>query len=45
MAKRYGQIGSRVLREASDVLGRFEIPADTLKKSPKSAGLENVAEQ
>jgi hypothetical protein len=41
MAKRYGQIVSHALREASHVLGRFEIPVE----SPKSAELENVAEQ
>jgi hypothetical protein len=41
MAKRYGQIGSRAFREASHVLGRFKIPAE----SPKSAELENVAVQ
>ena len=35
MAKRHGHIGSQALREAADVLGRFEIPAGSLKKSPK----------
>ncbi len=45
MAKRYGHIGSQALREAADVLGRFEIPAGSLKKSPKSAEVENVAVQ
>jgi integrase len=45
MAKRYGHIGSQALREAADVLGRFKIPAGSLKKSPKSAEVENVAVQ
>jgi len=41
MAKRYGHIGSHALREAADVLGRFEIPVGSLKKSPKSAESES----
>jgi len=45
MAKRYGHIGSHALREAADVLGRFEIPQGSLKKSPKSPEAENVAVQ
>jgi integrase len=45
MAKRYGHIGSQALREAADVLGRFKIPAGSLKKSAKSAEVENVAVQ
>ena len=45
MAKRYGNLGSRALREAADVLGRFEIPVGSLKKSPQSAEVENVAIQ
>jgi hypothetical protein len=36
MAKRYGQIGQKALRDAMDVLGRREIEAGSLKKSPKS---------
>ena len=45
MAKRYGHIGSQALREAADVLGRTKIPAGSLKKSPKSTEVENVAVQ
>jgi len=45
MAKRYGHIGSQALREATDALGRFEIPVGSLKKSPKSTAMENVAVQ
>ena len=45
MAKRYGHIESQALREAADVLGRCKIPAGSLKKSPKSAEVENVAVQ
>jgi len=45
MAKRYGRIGSHALREAADVLGRFEIPLGSLKKSPNSAEVEDVAVQ
>ena len=37
MAKRYGHIGHRALRDAMDVLGSREIEAGSLKKSPKSA--------
>jgi hypothetical protein len=36
---------AKALREAADFLGRFEIPAGSLKKTPKSAELENVAVQ
>lgn len=45
MAKRYGHIGSKALRDAADVLGRVEIPAESLKKSPKSAEVRNAAVQ
>jgi hypothetical protein len=45
MAKRYGHIGSHALREAADVLGRFGIPLGSLKKSPKSGEVKNVAVQ
>jgi hypothetical protein len=38
MTKRYGHIGSLALREAADVLGRFEIPAGFRKKSPVGRG-------
>ena len=36
MAKRYGHIGQKALRDAMDVLCRGEIGAVSLKKSPKS---------
>ena len=42
MAKRYGHIGNQALRDAADVLGGTRIPADSLKKSPKSLETENV---
>jgi len=42
MAKRYGHIGSQALRDAADVLGAVRIPADSLKKSPKSEEAESV---
>jgi integrase len=45
MAKRYGHIGSRALREAADVLGRFEIPQGYPKKSPKSEEVERAPVQ
>ena len=45
MAKRYGHIGNQALREAPDVLGRFEILPGSLTKSPKSVEVENVAKQ
>jgi len=45
MAKRYGHIGNQALRDATDVLGRTEIPVGSLKKSPKSAESKNVAVQ
>jgi hypothetical protein len=45
MAKRYGHIGSHALREAADVLRRFEIPLGSLKKSPNLAEVEDVAVQ
>jgi hypothetical protein len=45
MAKRYGHIGNQALREAADVLGGVEIRLGSLKKSPKSAEVENVAVQ
>ena len=44
MARRYGHIGSQSLPEAADVLGRFEIPAGSLEKSPKSVEVENGKE-
>jgi integrase len=45
MAKRYGHIGNEALRTAADVLGRVEIPAESLKKSPKSPVAENASIQ
>jgi integrase len=42
MAKRYAHIGNKALRDAADVLGGTRIPADSLKKSPKSPEAENV---
>jgi integrase len=45
MAKRYGHIGSKALRDAADVLGRVKLPAESLKKSPKSPEAQNVAMQ
>ena len=41
MAKRYGHIGNKALREAADVLGGLKIPSESLKKSPKSAEAES----
>jgi integrase len=45
MAKRYGHIGSKALRDAAEVLGAVRIPAGSLKKSPKSQEAENVSVQ
>jgi len=45
MAKRYGHIGSKALRDAADVLGEVKIPVESLKKSPKSPEVQNVAVQ
>ena len=45
MAKRYGHIGSQALRDAAEVLGRMEIPAESLKKSPNLTKVEGVAVQ
>ena len=45
MAKRYGHIGQRALRDAVDVLGREGIRAESLKKSPKSELQQNFAVQ
>jgi hypothetical protein len=44
MAKRY-HIGNQALRDATDVLERLQIPPGSLKKSPKSAEVGNVAVQ
>jgi integrase len=41
MAKRYGHIGNKALREAADVLGGAAIAEESLKKSPKSSGAES----
>jgi hypothetical protein len=45
IAKQYGHIGSKALREAADVLGRANFPEESLKNSPKSEKEENVAVQ
>jgi site-specific recombinase XerD len=45
MAKRYGHIGQQSLRDAMNVLGRREIGAGSLKKSPNSLELENASVQ
>jgi len=45
MAKRYGHIGQRALRDAMDVLCRGEIGAGSLKKSPKSQDHQSVSLQ
>jgi len=45
MAKRYGHIGSKALRDAADVLGEVKIPAESLKKSPKVPEAENAVIQ
>jgi integrase len=45
MAKRYGHIGSQALREAADVLGRFEIPQGYPKKSTKLEEVKLAAVQ
>jgi len=45
MAKRYGHIGQKSLRDAMEVLGSREIEAVSLKKSPKSEEEQNVSVQ
>ena len=45
MAKRYGHIGQKSLRDAMEVLGSREIEAGSLNKSPKSEEGQNVAVQ
>lgn len=45
MAKRYGHIGNKTLRDATDVLGEVKIPLQSLKNPPKSAESENVSVQ
>jgi integrase len=50
MAKRYGHIGNQALRAAADVLGETKLGAvkfapPSLKKSPKSGEVQNVAVQ
>ncbi len=45
MAKRYGHIGSKALRDAAEVLGAVRIPIESLKKSPKSPEVQNVCVQ
>ena len=41
MAKRYGHIGSKALRDAADVLGGMKIESGYYKKSPKSLESES----
>jgi hypothetical protein len=43
MAKRYGHIGQRSLRDAIELLGRSGIAAESLKNSPKSPSTEDLA--
>ena len=45
MAQRYGHIGSKALRDAAEVLGKTKIPLGSLKKSPKSQEVQDVAVQ
>jgi integrase len=45
MAKRYGHIGNKALRDATDVLGGVKISLEPLKNTPKSAESEKVAVQ
>jgi hypothetical protein len=45
MAKRYGHIGNKALRDATNVLGGVEISLESLKNTPKSAESEKVAVQ
>lgn len=42
MAKRYGHIGSKALRDAADVLGGVKIEAGYYEKSPKSLEAEEA---
>ena len=42
MAKRYGHIGHKAMREAMDILGKVEIPTWSPKKSPKSENAEDA---
>lgn len=41
MAKRYGHIGNKALRDAANVLAREEIPVESLKNPPKSQESES----
>ena len=43
MAERYGHIGNKALRDATDVLGGVKIPLESLKNPPKSAESEKVS--
>ena len=45
MAKRYGHIGSKALRDAAEVLGRVEIAVESLKNPPKSQEAQNASIQ
>jgi integrase len=42
MAKRYGHIGQKAVREAMEVLGKVEIPAGSSKNPPQSESAEGV---
>jgi len=42
MAKRYGHIGQKAMREAMDILGRVEIATESPKKSPQSELVEGA---
>ena len=43
MAKRYGRIGHKAMRDAMEVLGDREIQVESLKKSPKWQASEPVS--
>jgi hypothetical protein len=45
MAKRYGHIGSKALREAAEVLGSTVISAHSLKKFPRSPEVQDAGVQ
>ncbi len=45
MAKRYGHIGSKALRDAAEVLGGVRIAVESLKNPPKSQEAQNASIQ
>jgi len=45
VAKRYGHVRSQAPRDAADALGGLEIPPGSLKESPKSTEVQNIAVQ